>query len=167
MRLMTFSRPARIQDGRHDHLQERKLTGTLKSGNGLIGASAGRITGAAINGCPGPGPLNWTITLLDLPWHINLISYNGSTGLVHGTISHLEISAAGPGCGFVIDGTSGGASDGMVKFTNSDRTHQVKISGGNLHIFNVNGCAGLVANGDPASLTASFTLAPAQSITSP
>ena len=79
----------------------------------------------------------------------------------------MEISAAGPGCGFVIDGTGGGASDGMVKFTDSDRTHQVEISGGNLHIFKVNGCAGLVANGDPVSLTASFTLAPTQSITSP
>ncbi len=65
---------------------------------------------------PGPGPLNWTITPLDLPWHINLISYNGSTGLVHGTISHMEISAAGAAFGFVIDGTKGGASDGTVKF---------------------------------------------------
>jgi hypothetical protein len=79
----------------------------------------------------------------------------------------MEISAAGAGCGFVIDGTRGGASDGRVRFTYSDHTHQVKISGGNLHIFNVNGCFGLAANGNPVSLTASFTLAPAQVITSP
>jgi hypothetical protein len=143
------------------------LTGKLKSGSGLNGTSAGSITGAAINGCPGPGPLNWTITLLDLPWHINLSSYDGSTAVVRGTISHMEISAAGSGCSFVIDGTRGGASDGRVKFTYTDRTHQVKISGGNLHIFTVNGCGGLDASGDPASLTASFTLAPAQVITSP
>jgi hypothetical protein len=143
------------------------LTGPLKSGSGLNGASAGRISGGAINGCSGPGPLNWTITLPGLPWHINLIAYNGSTGLAHGTISHMEIRAAALGCGFVIDGTRGEASDGLVKFAYSDRTHQVKISGGNLHILNMNGCVGLVANGDPVSLTASFTLAPAQSITSP
>ena len=79
----------------------------------------------------------------------------------------MEISAANVGCSFVIDGTRGGASDGMVTFTYSNRTHQVKTSGGNLHIFTVTGCAGLVAHGDPVSLTASFTLAPAQSITSP
>ena len=144
------------------------LADKLKSGSGLNSASAGKITGAAINGCPGPGPLPWHITLLGLPWHINLISYDGSTGLLDGTISHMEIRAAGPeGCSFVIDGTRGGASDGMVKFTYSNRTHQVKVSGGNLHIFTVNGCAGLVASGDPVSLTASFTLAPTQSITSP
>jgi len=57
----------------------------------------------------------------------------------------------GAGCGFVIDGTKGGASDGTVKFTYTNRTHQVKVSGGNLHVFNVNGCAGLVANGDQSA----------------
>jgi hypothetical protein len=145
-----------------------RLTGMLKSGSGLDGTRAGSIAGGAIKGCPGPGPLNWTITLLGLPWHVNLISYDGSAGLVYGTISHLEIGAMGSGCRFVIDGTRGGASDGIVRFTYSEHAHQVKTSGGNLHIFNVaTGCAGLVANGDPASLTASFTLTPAQSITSP
>lgn len=143
------------------------LTGTLKAGSGLTGTAAGSITGGAISACEGPGPLPWHITPRGLPWHINLLSYNGSTALVHGTISHMQISAMGAGCAFVIDGTRGGASDGEVKLAYSDRTHQVKISGGNLHIFNENGCAGLVANGDPVSLTASFTLAPAQSITSP
>ena len=84
-----------------------------------------------------------------------------------GTISHMQIRAKGSACRFVIDGTSGGASDGRLRFAYSDSTHQVKTSGGNLHIFNVTGCAGLVASGDPVSLTASLTLAPAQSITSP
>ena len=144
-----------------------KPTGKLKPGSGLTGTSAGRITGGVIDGCAGPGPLPWRITLLGLPWHINLISYDGSTAVVRGTVSHLEIRAAGAGCGFVIDGTVGGALDGMVKFTDSDRTHRVKTSGGNLHIFTVNGCSGLVASGDRVSLTASFTLAPAQVITSP
>jgi hypothetical protein len=143
------------------------LAGKLKSGSGQNGTSAGSITGAAISPCFGPGPLNWTITLLGLPWHINLSSYDASTGLVAGTISHMQIRAKGSGCRFVVDGTRGGASDGRVKFTYSDRTHQVKTSGGNLHIFTVHGCAGLVASGDPVSLTASFTLAPAQVITSP
>jgi len=143
------------------------LTGTLKPGSGLTGTSAGSITRAAISPCFGPGPLNWTITLLDLPWHINLLSYDRSTGLVHGTISHMEIRVKGSACRFVIDGTSGGASDGKVRFAYSDSTHLMKTSGGNLHIFNVTGCAGLAASGDPVSLTAGFTLAPAQTITSP
>jgi hypothetical protein len=143
------------------------LSGRLKPGSGLGGNGAGSITGGAASRCEGPGPLPWHITLPGLPWHLSLLAYDASTGLVHATISHLEISAAGSGCSFVTDGTRGGASDGTVKFTYSDRTHQVKTTGGNLHIFTVHGCSGLVASGDPASLTASFTLAPAQTITSP
>jgi hypothetical protein len=144
------------------------LTGKLKSGSGLTGTSAGSITGAAISACSGPGLLNWRVTPLGLPWHINLRSYDASTGLVRGTVSHTQIRAKGSVCIFVVDGTSGGASDGRVTFTYSDRTHQLTTSGGNLHTFNVAaGCAGLVASGDPASLTASVTLAPAQVITSP
>jgi len=143
------------------------LSGTLKPGSGLGGAGAGSITGGGASRCEGPGPLPWHITLLGLPWHINLLAYDASTGLVHATIRHLEISAAGSACSFVIDGTSGRVSDGAVRFTYSDRTHQVTTTGGNLHIFTVHGCAGLVASGDPASLTASFTLTPVQTITSP
>src|SRR5262249_62388203 len=71
-----------------------KPTGKLKPGSGLTGTSAGRITGGVIDGCAGPGPLPWRITLLGLPWHINLISYDGSTAVVRGTVSHLEIMAA-------------------------------------------------------------------------
>jgi hypothetical protein len=144
-----------------------KLTGKLKPGSGLTGTGAGSITGDPIGGCFGPGPLNWTITPLGLPWRINLVSYDASTAVVRGTVTHMEISVKGPACSFVIDGTSAGASNGRVKFTYSDRTHQVKTSGGNLHILTVHGCSGLVVSGDPVSLTATFTLAPAQVITSP
>src|SRR5262249_58728241 len=39
------------------------LAGKLKPGSGLNGTSAGRITGAALSACFGPGSLNWRITL--------------------------------------------------------------------------------------------------------
>lgn len=167
---LALARVATIKDTKSGNLitcSSGNMSAALKSGSGLAGASAGRIAGGAVDKCEDGGPLPWRITLLGLPWHINLVSYDGSTGLVHGTISHLEISAASTGCGFVVDGTRGGTSDGRVGFTYSDRTHQLQSSGGNLHIFNVDGCGGLVAGGDPGSLTASLTLSPAQSITSP
>src|ERR1700730_5731629 len=40
-------------------------------------------------------------------------------------------------------------------------------SGGNLHYYQDNGCAGLVASGDQANLHATYTVSPAQEITSP
>jgi hypothetical protein len=72
-------------------------------------------------------------------------------------------------CTVVIDGTSGTASDGIVKFSCSDRTGvlQVRATGGNLHFYNVQGCAGLINTGDSASISATFTVSPKQAITSP
>ena len=72
-------------------------------------------------------------------------------------------------CTAVIDGTSGTASDGTVKFSCSDPTGvlQVRATGGNLHFYNVQGGAGLINTGDSASISATFTVSPKQAITSP
>src|SRR5262249_53724864 len=118
------------------------LTGKLKSGSGLTGTSAGRITGGVIDGCAGPGPLPWHITLLGLPWHINLISYDGSTAVVRGTVSHMEISAAGSGCSFVIDGTGAGALDGGVRSPARTAPPGVKPRGGTWPSFPGPACSG-------------------------
>jgi hypothetical protein len=74
-----------------------------------------------------------------------------------------------PGCTAVIDGTSGTASDGTVKlrYTNSTGRLRLLTTGGNLHFYNVRGCAGLVNTGDPATISARFTVSPKQAITSP
>lgn len=141
------------------------LAGRLKSGSGLSGTHAGSLTGGTLSNCGGPEGLVFAIKLLDLPWRINLTSY--ASGAVHGTISHIEISLAATGCSFVVDGTRGGASNGVLDFTYSDATHALKTTGGNLHIYDVSGCLGLVSSGDPVKITATFILSPAQSITSP
>ena len=39
--------------------------------------------------------------------------------------------------------------------------------GGNLHWYHVHGCAGIIRNGDAATLSASYTISPQQVITSP
>jgi hypothetical protein len=139
------------------------LDGTLKSGSGLSGSQIGSITGGAVSNCGGPEGLVIIVKLLDLPWHFNLKSY--SAGVSHGTISHIEISVSTTDCSFVVDGTAGGASDGIVDFTYTNSTHKLQTSGGDLHIYDVSGCFGLVGDGDPAEITADYTLSPAQTIT--
>jgi hypothetical protein len=140
------------------------FTGNLKSGSGLAGSDAGGITGGKA-GCAG----GLTAVIKDVPWHINLLSYNSSTGVTSGTVSHSEVKVSGPGCTFVVDGTSGGASDGRVPFTYTNSTGAVKVhkTGGNLHIFKVSGCGGMVANGNGAAVSGTFTITPKQTITSP
>jgi hypothetical protein len=145
--------------------------GTLKSGSGLPGTGIGSITTVGFTSCllPPLGPRP-TLRARDLPWHLNVLSYNDATGVVTGSLSHLQIRFSSfVSCTAVIDGTSGTASDGTVKFSYSDRTGvlQVRATGGNLHFYNVQGCAGLINTGDSASISATFTVSPKQAITGP
>ena len=145
------------------------MAGTLKSGSGLPGTSIGSITKAAYHCCghicsPSLAPRG-------LPWHLNLTSYNAATGVSRGTISHLQLALSIPefGCSAVVNGTSATTSDGVVTVTYANQTGKLKIhpAGGTLHWYHVNGCAGQVHNGDPATLSAAYALSPPQAITSP
>jgi hypothetical protein len=141
--------------------------GTLKRGSGLAGSGAGSISAFAFNHCTSPLGVTWSLTATDLPWRVNLLSASG--GVVTGSIGQMQIQLAGPGCTAVIAGTSAIASDGHIKFSYSNGTGHLKtlIIGGNLHVYNVKGCAGLYNTGDPLTISANFTLTPEQAITSP
>jgi len=144
------------------------LSGRFKPGTGLSGTNIGSITGGGkFTDCFGPIPLAYTITLRGLPWHVSVTSDHD--GVIHGTISHIEITASLPACHFTIDGTTGGAFDGIVQFSYSNSTHTLKLlpAGTNLHYYKVGGCAGLVNSGDSAAYLASYTLSPGQTITGP
>jgi hypothetical protein len=68
----------------------------------------------------------------------------------------------------VVNGTSSSTSDGVVAVTYANQTGQLKILPyGRLHWYHVSGCAGLLRNGDTATLSATFTVSPKQDITSP
>jgi hypothetical protein len=55
----------------------------------------------------------------------------------------------------------------MVKVTYTNSTHKLKIlpAGGRLHLWDVRGCLGLVSDGDVATISATQTITPAQTIT--
>lgn len=144
------------------------MSGTLKGGSGLHGTGIGSITTAAYD-CSMPVRLVLKLTPRGLPWHLNLVSYNAGTGVSRGTISHVELVFTGPSCSAVINGTSGTTADGVVAVSYANTTGKLTIhaAGGNLHWFHVSGCAGLVGDGHPATLSAAYTLSPPQVITSP
>ena len=143
-------------------------SGTLKHGSGLPGSHAGALPAVGITTCG--GPVRFHLQATDLPWHVNLSSYDAATGVVTGTLSHIQLTLSGDGCTAVIGGTSGTALDGRVRFRYTDSTGQLTVlaHSGNLHFWNVSaGCLGLVNTGDPATLGATFTVSPKQVITSP
>ena len=86
-----------------------------------------------------------------------------------GNLSHAQLKLAGPSCSAVIDGTSGTASDGIIRFTYTTSTATLTVlpGRGNLHFYNLSGCAGLFTAGDPASFSGKISVSPQQTITSP
>jgi len=149
--------------------ESSRISSTLKAGNGLPGSGIGSLATAVFSRCSA-GPFPGTVTARGLPWRLNLTSYDRSTGVARGTISHLQINAA-PSfiqCTAVIKGTSGTAPDGVVAVSYTSKTGILKIlKGGNLHWYHVQRCAGIIRNGDAATLSASYTVSPRQVITSP
>lgn len=155
--------------------QSVTVTGKLKSGSGLSGSGAGSVSAVTFSTCtnplgrtpPNPQRVTFKITATDLPWHINFGSF--STGVATGSISHVQMQLQGPGCTAVLGGTSATATDGHVRFryTNSTGRLNILTTGGNLHFYNVMGCAGLWNNNDPLTVSGTFPLSPKQVITSP
>jgi hypothetical protein len=129
----------------------------------------GYITGLSLGGCTGPLGLTFVLTANALPWAQNGTSYNPGTGVTTGTITGIHATLSGSSCSAVVDGTSPGADNGQVTDTYTNGTAKMNIltTGGNLHFYNVSGCLGLIRNGDAATFSASYTLSPAQTITSP
>ena len=145
------------------------MSGPLKSGNGLRGTGIGSVTTAVYSQCAG-GPFGATLIAHGLPWRLNLTSYDQQTGVARGTISHVKIDVVigFAQCTAVIKGTSGTAPDGVVAVSYASKTGTLKIlKGGNLHWYHVNRCAGIVNNGDAATVSTSYTVSPRQVITSP
>jgi hypothetical protein len=142
---------------------------TLKKGSGLAGAGIGSITSVTFTTCTGPLMLTFTVKSNDLPWKLNAVSYNKTTGVTTGTITGIDATLTGPSCSATVDGTAAGKHNGMVTgtYTNSTGKLAVLATGGNLHIYNVVGCAGLIKSGDPSEFTATYTISPKQTITSP
>jgi hypothetical protein len=149
--------------------ESSRFTGMLKSGSGLSGTGIGSITGGSFTTCNNSLGPTFILTMTDLPWPVNLATYNATKGVARGSFGHIQIKVAGPSCAAVIDGTSGTASDGIVKFAYTNSTAALKslATGGNLHFYNVSGCLGLFISGDPVTLSATFTVSPKQTITSP
>ncbi len=143
--------------------------GSVKSGSGLSGSRIGSVASISFNSCTGPLGLTFTVTSSHLPWHLNAVSFNSSTGVTSGNISGIHAVLSGPSCSATVDGTSPTKNNGKVAVTYTNSTGVLKVlpTGGNLHVFRVSGCAGLIASGDPASFSGSYTVSPKQTITSP
>jgi hypothetical protein len=142
-----------------------KLTGTLKSGSGLQGTAAGSVRKVSFTKCTWPHGVNPDLSTALLPWHINLTSYKD--GVVAGTVSGIGLQTTNGACVAAITGHGKSGFNGVAKFTYNDTTNAGTLTGENLHVVNEICAARLYQVGDPINLSASFSMHPAQAITSP
>ena len=145
------------------------VTGTLKTGSGLSGHDIGTVTAASFGHCVALGSLRLKVTSSGLPWRISANSYNAKTQVVTGTVSGIKVVLTGA-CGATVNGSSGAAADGEVSAVFNDPFGVLTFLAGrgNLHYWGVTkGCDGLINDGDPVALTASYEIRPLQDITSP
>jgi hypothetical protein len=142
--------------------------GSLKSGTGLSGTGIGSITALSFTNCTGPLGLTFTVATSGFPYKLNATAYNATTGVTTGKITGIKATLNGPSCTASVAGTTA-TTAGTVKATYTNSTHKLKIltTGGTLHVWNVSGCAGLINSGDATTFSGSYTITPAQTITSP
>lgn len=140
--------------------------GTAKKGSGLSGNGIASITTLGFSNCTGPLSLSFTVHTTHFPWKLNAKSFSG--GVTTGTISGIHATLSGPSCSATVDGTGASANNGTVTAKYSNATGKLTTTGaGNLHVYNVHGCAGLIGNGDASSFVGSYAVSPKQTIKSP
>src|SRR5690349_19972405 len=134
--------------------------GSVKKGSGLSGTGIGSITARSFSNCTGPLGLTFTVKTSAFPWHLNAVSFSG--GVTTGTIAHIHSALSGTGCSATVDGISATANNGTVKakYSNSTGMLTTLTSGGNLLVYNINGCAVLINNGDATTFSGSYTISP-------
>ena len=142
-------------------------TGSLKSGSGLANP-VGTIQTLTFSTCTGPLGISFSTSVTG-PFPLNATAYNAGTGVTTGRIGKIHGSISGPLCSATVDGSSATANDGTVRahYKNATGKLTVLTTGGNLHIYNVSGCFGLINSGDTATFSGSYTITPKQAISSP
>jgi hypothetical protein len=141
----------------------------LRKGRHLPGAGLGSITSVTFAHCSGLGFtfVVKTSASAKAPWKLNAVSYNKAKGVTTGTITGIRATLAGPSCSATVGGTKA-TTTGTVVVTYTNKTHVLRVTGaGNLHVWHVSGCLGLIKNGNASSFTGSYLIKPATTITSP
>jgi hypothetical protein len=140
-----------------------RVTGTLD-----VGSSAdnilGRITGATWTSCTLAGIFTFNVTAQGLPWNLNGNPSTSTASVIQGTITGVRATLSGPACSAVVAGSSA-TTGGTVNGTFTNATDVLAVNGGNLRIWNVVGCGGLMSSGDSANFQGNYTVTPGQTIT--
>lgn len=132
--------------------------GTAKIGPGNSNPLATLPAGSTkFNTCSGPFGLTFGVNHVGV-WTLNGASY--SAGVTTGSLNNINANISGPGCAANVVGS--------VNATYTNATHVLAVLPNyGLTFTSVTGCFGLIAAGQHASFSGSFTINPALTVTSP
>ncbi|WP_371502334.1 hypothetical protein OG871_34995 [Kitasatospora sp. NBC_00374] len=149
-----------------------KLTCSSSAAAGVLaptgdGLPISTITSVTWASCTGPLGITFSVTAQNLPWGINALTYNSTTGVTTGTLTGVKAHISGAGCTADFAGPTS-TTPATLTGTYNNAGNTLTVSGGDLHAYNVSGsCLGLLNNGDPATYNAAYVLSAPQVITSP
>jgi len=128
--------------------------GSTTVGSGLSGTGLATIDGANTTWTSCTGPLGLAFTVAGSgSWVLNATGPT-SGGVTPGTITSAGASVSDPGiCSFNVSGSVTGS------YTNSPATLSVAADNSTLTISNVNGCLGIINEGDSATFVGSYSIA--------
>jgi hypothetical protein len=133
--------------------------GTLKNGAGLSGTGIGTITSTTFTTCTGPLGITFTVKQVGT-WSLNLTAY--ASPISTGYISGIDATLSGSLCSATVTGSAD------ATYSNSTGVLTLKPvsgSGHTLTVSNVNGCLGLLNNGNTSTFNGAYTISPKQTIT--
>jgi hypothetical protein len=133
--------------------QSSALNGTLRHGSRLFGTHIGFITGADFSGCnasdsSGNPAGAFSVAVHGLPWSLDATSYDLPSDTAYEQVNGVSLHISGPLCSFDAVG------DPLAQYANPTST--LSLGGGNVFAANVNGCTGLVQNGDIAAIFGNY-----------
>jgi hypothetical protein len=128
-----------------------KASGTIPTKtytNATTPVTVGTSATLSFSGCTGPlGAV--TVKVNKLPYKVRVDSKTTSTGKTDGMVSGANTSVSMTGCSFTVTGSAPGFyTNGTHTLTLTPTLPTKPLNTARLTISNVNGCAGLVNNGD-------------------
>lgn len=133
-------------------------TGTIK---GAAPLKVAPVSGLTFNNCTGPlGAV--TAKPVKEPYALRVDSKTNGSGQTAGMITGVSVQVSMTACSFTVTGSAPGYYSNSKHTLNMTPKPPVKLlNSAKLTVSNVNGCAGVVHNGDHPTYTATYTLKPA------
>jgi hypothetical protein len=137
-----------------------KASGTVATAThtGTSPVTIGTVSKLAFNNCSGPlGAVHTTVQAL--PYSLKVDSKTNGSGQTDGIITGAKVQVSMTGCSFTVTGSAPAFyTNSTHKLTVTKKLPITPLNKAQLTVSNVNGCAGLVSNGDHPTYTSTYTV---------